>query len=172
MRTASATALYSRWLVYDNMDLVPRIAAACSPQQQEAHYTQAESLQRNLQPTPLSTTFFSADNVDALQHGIRYSVYKRSGGRYNIDKQDARQLHYVMRSVYLQHARNDPVDVLGQVRCLNGRVLEYCVSTVLTEIEARQHYLQDISTLPVPLEQSVNVSSAGTKVLRDFLLSS
>ncbi len=132
---------------------------------------QAESLQRNMQATPLSTLFFSDANVRALHDGIRYLTYKRSSGRYVIDKQDDRQLHYVMRSVYLQHARNDPEGVLAQVRCLNGKVLDYCVPTILTALDAHRHYLDDISKLPVPMDQSVNVSSAGTKVLKDFLLS-
>ncbi len=127
--------------------------------------SQTSSLQRRMQGSAVSDVFFSRENVDAVQDGIRYMVWKRSDQKYVISKQDEVQLHYVMRSIYLQYARNAQENVIEQVRCLNERVLDYCVSTVLREIEAHNFYMNDITKMPVPMERSKNASSAGTKVL-------
>lgn len=122
-------------------------------------------LASRFQNTPLSDLFFSELNIDALQQGIRYSVYSNSNGRHTIGKQDDRQLMLVMRSVFLQFGPNRPAGVVEQVRCLNKMVLDFCVPRVLREIEMYQHYINDIHNLPVPMERSTSVSSAGSRAL-------
>lgn len=120
--------------------------------------------------TPLSQLFFSPRNVEALQDGIRYQVYVKSGKQYVIGKQSYTELEIVMRSVYNEYARHMPFDIVGQVRDLNRRVLTYCVDNVLSEIRLRLHYVQEIDTVPMPMERGVNVSSAGSRTLfmREF----
>ena len=39
------------------------------------------------QNTTLSSTFFSEDNIRALQHGIKVGVYEKSNGKYQIGDQ-------------------------------------------------------------------------------------
>lgn len=113
--------------------------------------------------TPVSDLYFSKLNKDVLQQGIRYAVYTKSN--QIIDPQDSRQLEIVMRSIFLTWATNQPKDVPGQVRCLNGRVLDFCVPIILREIEMYKHYINDINNLPTPLAHPQNVSNAGTRTL-------
>ena len=114
---------------------------------------------------PISDVFFSQKNMDALQNGIRYLVYKKSAGKLVIDKQSDNELLVIMRSIYLQYCAHKPFNVIEQVRELNSKVLDYAVPVVLTELNQYVNYTNDASKLPIPLEHSKNVSPKGTKVL-------
>ena len=117
------------------------------------------------QHNPLNTLFFSAENIEALQQGLRYLVYKHSCQKYVIDRQSDDDLKIVMRSIYLEHAQHQPFAITEQVRNLNAKVLDYCLPRVLNEIDAYMKFRQEISQLPTPMERSANVNSKGTKVL-------
>lgn len=125
-----------------------------------------DMLRGNWQDTSLSKSFFGPENTRALQQLIRRTVYERSGSkRWEIDEQSADELQIVMRSLYLQYAKNLEHDIPGQIRELNQLVVEWCVPRIMSEIGMYEYYLKDISTLPVPLPQPVSLSSAGTKSL-------
>lgn len=109
--------------------------------------------------------FFCQANVDAVQEAIRYSVWKRSCEKHVISRQSDEELRIVMRSVYLQNAKDLPYEIAAQVRELNGIVIDWCVDRILAEIEMYVSYRRDISQLPVPLERSQSTNVAGTKVL-------
>ncbi len=113
--------------------------------------------------THVSQLFFSVKNVEALQHGIRYGVYKRTCKRHVISNQSNDELKVIMRSVYLQHSKNLSYDILEQVRELNGKVLNYAIDYVVKELDMYERYRKDVSALPVPLERGVFESSAGLK---------
>ena len=115
--------------------------------------------------SPVAGIFFSAENIDALQEGIRYSVYSKSPGRYVIGKQSETELQIVMRSIYLQYAKNLSTNLSDQVRELNSKVLDYTVPIIINEVQNYKQYTNDISQLPVPMERSKNMSSTGTKIL-------
>jgi hypothetical protein len=134
-------------------------AAAAGP-----HY--ATEAVRGIQgPQTLSDVFFSQENIDALQHGIRYLVYQKSCGKYTIDNQSEDELKIVMRSVYLTHARNLTTLILEQVRQLNAKVLEFVVPRVLREAAIYVEYKRRVSTLPEPLERSASTNRAGSRTL-------
>jgi hypothetical protein len=101
--------------------------------------------------THLSKTFFSNENIKIIQNGIRAGVYKKSNGQYTIGSQDCDALKIIMRSIFLQHAANQPMNISGQVEELNNIVLDYCVSHVHSEAKGYMKYLYDASTLVVPL---------------------
>ena len=73
--------------------------------------------------TTLSVAFFSQQNIQILQNGIRAGVYQKSNGQYTIAPQDCDSLKIVMRSVYLQNAANQPNNITQQVAELNKIVL-------------------------------------------------
>jgi hypothetical protein len=50
--------------------------------------------------TQLSDIFFSKQNIQLLQNGIRAGVYERSNGQYVIGPQDCDSLKIIMRSVF------------------------------------------------------------------------
>ena len=127
----------------------------------------AQDLMRgNWGETFLSQTFFGPDNTNTIQNTIRKEVYERSGEKkWSIDNQSADELQIVMRSIFLQYAKNQDNDIPGQIRELNELVIEWCVPRILSEIGMYQYYLNDISKLPVPISHPVSLSSAGTKSL-------
>ena len=114
---------------------------------------------------PIASLFFSKHNVDVLQDGIRYMVYKRTHDKTVISRQSEIELRVIMRSIYLQYARHLPYRVVDQVKELNGKVLDFAVPRILTELNTYLNYAVDVSELPVPLEHSKNVSVKGEKVL-------
>ena len=122
--------------------------------------------------SPATRLFTSQTNLEALQHGIRYRVYVDSGGKHVVGRQSDTELAVVMRSILLQYGENDAGgNALAQVRSLNARVLDFCVPRILSELLAYQHYLTDVSTLPVPLERGQIASTKGDKTLelRSFI---
>ena len=105
--------------------------------------------------TSLSNTFFSQQNIQILQNGIRAGVYQKSNGQYTIGPQDCDSLKIVMRSVYLQNAANQPNNITQQVAELNKIVLNYCIQQVYSEAQGYLKYIDDASTLVVPIAHPV-----------------
>jgi hypothetical protein len=103
----------------------------------------------------LSNAYFSKQNIQILQNGIRAGVYKRSKGRYVIEEQDCDSLKIIMRSVFLQNAVNKPYDIPQQVNALNQLVLDYCIQQVYSEAQGYMKYVNDVSTLVVPIAPPV-----------------
>ena len=116
-------------------------------------------------PTRLSNVYFSPQNIDALQQGIRYLVWKRSNEKFVIGRQSDTQLKLVMRGTYFQHAKNLDYDVVGQVKGLNKLVLDEVVPTILTNVEQHKGYIRDVTTMQVPMARSENLSVKGTRTL-------
>ena len=85
--------------------------------------------------------------------------------KFVIDNQDVDEMKMIMRAMYLQYAKNNPFHVEGQIRELNDMVVQWAAPRILSEIQQYNYYLNDISHLPVPMEQPVSMSSAGTKSL-------
>jgi len=109
--------------------------------------------------TPLSKAYFSRENISIIQNGIRAGVYQRSNGQYVIGPQDCDSLKIVMRSVFLQHSLNKPSNIPDQIRELNKIVLDYCVQQVYSEAQGYMKYIDDASTLVVPLAHPVQASN-------------
>ena len=105
--------------------------------------------------TNLSIAFFSSQNIKILQNGIRAGVYHKSNGQYTIAPQDCDSLKIIMRSVYLQNAANQSNNVSSQISELNKIVLNYCVQQVYSEAQGYMKYLDDASTLVVPIAPPV-----------------
>ena len=105
--------------------------------------------------TPLSNSYFSKQNLQIIQNGIRAGVYDKSNGQYVIGYQDCDALKVIMRSVFLQHAANQPKNVQGQIEQLNQIVLDYCIHHVYSEARGYKKYLYDVSTLAVPMSNPI-----------------
>ena len=118
-----------------------------------------------LSNTALSDLFFSSENVEALQQGIRYRIYVETNGQFVIGRQSDQELKIIMRSIYYQYARNDGSDCVAQSRELNAKVLDWAVPDVLSNIMQYQTYKKDASTLPTPLDHPPLMSIKGTKQL-------
>ena len=105
--------------------------------------------------TDLSKAFFSKENIQIIQNGIRAGVYKKSNKQYTVAPQDCDTLKVIMRSIYLQHTANQPNNITGQIEELNKIVLDYCIYHVYAEAQSYMKYLYDVSTLVVPLSTPI-----------------
>lgn len=103
----------------------------------------------------LSNAFFSQANIQILQNGIRAGVYHKSNGQYTIGPQDCDSLKIVMRSVFLQNAANQPTNIQAQISNLNRMVLDFCIQQVYGEAQGYMKYIDDASTLVVPIAHPV-----------------
>jgi hypothetical protein len=105
--------------------------------------------------TILSKVYFSQQNIQLLQNGIRVGVFNKSNGQYVIGPQDCDVLKIIMRSVYLQNAANLPSNIKEQIEELNKMVLDYCIQQVYGEAQGYMKYINDVSTLAVPIAHPV-----------------
>ena len=124
-----------------------------------------DAMTGNWKDSLLSKAYFSRENMQNIQNGIRAGVYHASKGRYSVGEQDETNLKIVMRSIFLQNAKNDTRPIPDQISELNGMVLEYCVKNVCSEATSYIKYKQDVSTLAVPEARPVHVSVKGDKQL-------
>jgi len=109
--------------------------------------------------TTLSKVFFSQENIQIIQNGIRAGIYKRSNGQYIIDPQDCDSLKIIMRSVFLQYSANQPFNISQQIEELNKIVLNYCIQQVYSEAQGYMKYVDDVSTLVVPIAHPIQSSN-------------
>jgi hypothetical protein len=105
--------------------------------------------------TSLSKAYFSQENIQIIQNGIRAGVYERSNGQYIIGIQDCESLKIIMRSIFLQHSSNQPFDIPQQIYQLNKIVLNYCIQQVYSEAQGYMKYVDDVSTLVVPISNPI-----------------
>jgi len=109
--------------------------------------------------TILSKAFFSQENIKILQNGIRAGVYKKSNGQYVVAEQNCDSLKIVMRSIFLQYSSNLPDNITQQIEQLNKMVLEFCIQQVYSEAQGYMKYVDDVSTLVVPIAHPVMSSN-------------
>jgi hypothetical protein len=120
----------------------------------------------NMEVTPLTQRFFSPENAKAIQNAIRRYVFEKSQPKgYVIDDQSMDELKIIMRAIYYQYGRNLPFDIPQQVAELNEKVVNWSAPHILSAVEHYYYYLNDISHMPVPLQQAQNLSASGTKSL-------
>lgn len=100
----------------------------------------------------LAQTYFSAGNIQILQNAMRAGVYAMSDKQYVIPPQNIDTLKIIMRSTYMQYAKHAPTDITKQVEDLNKIVLDYAVPSVYNEAHGYMKYMQDQSSLVVPLD--------------------
>jgi len=111
-----------------------------------------EALVGELESTLLSTLYFSAENIQIVQNGLRAGVYKMSGNQYVVAPQNIDVLKVIMRSIFLQYAEHNDNNITNEISRLNNLVLEYAVPNVYNEAKGYIKYREDQSTLVVPLE--------------------
>jgi hypothetical protein len=116
-----------------------------------------DALTGNWTNSPLSNAFFSKENIEILQNGIRAGVYKKSKGLYEIGIQSVDNLKIIMRAIYLQSATNLPNSITEQIKALNNLVLNFCVLRVYNEAVAYMNYRRDVSQMYNPISLPVQV---------------
>jgi hypothetical protein len=131
------------------------------------------SLIYSQEETPLSRMYFSRPNMDAVQNALKRAVYEITERDSDpiltthkpvvIGRQSETELQIIMRSIYLQYAKNVNYDIPGQIRELNDLVVRAAVPDIITNIKQYLGYAADIQRLPMPFELPKNPSSKGEK---------
>lgn len=124
-----------------------------------------DAIKGNFTKNCLNKLFFSDQNIDALQLGLRNKIANITKGETIIGRQSDTELKIIMKGIYLLYGKNLDDNVVEQTRELNKKVLDYAVRRIMTEIEQYNNYVKDASSMHVPLDRSENVSNKGSKTL-------
>ena len=127
-----------------------------------------DAMTGNWADTPLSLAFFSQENQQILKNGIRAGVYKMSGNKSIISQQSNSSLKIIMRAIFLEHSKNNYTNIRSQIEVLNQHVLKYSIPRIYGETQGYLKYLQDASTLVVPLSNPISMSLDKTLELKPF----
>ena len=99
----------------------------------------------------LSKVYFSKENIKMIQNMLRYNIWLNSDKKYIISNQDETQLTIIMRSIFLQYAKNLPNNIKEQIKTLNKYVLDWCIPKILTQVKQFIGYKYDITQVNKPL---------------------
>jgi hypothetical protein len=100
----------------------------------------------------ISTLFFSKENIQIIQNGLRKGVYEMSDHKFVIPPQNIDQLKIIMRSIYLQYAEHYDHGITQQIERLNKLVLDYAIPAVHGESVGYLKYCEDQSSIVTPLQ--------------------
>jgi hypothetical protein len=114
-----------------------------------------EAMTGNWYNTILSNAFFSRENIQILQNGIRAGVYHLSKEQYMIAEQNPDELKVIMRSIFLQYSKNKPDHIKEQITDLNKLVLDYAIPQVYNEVVGYMKYKYDVSHMYEPISHPV-----------------
>jgi hypothetical protein len=106
-----------------------------------------------VEQTVISDLFLSEMNTKAIQDTIRYGVYNATN--MIVDYQSPTELYIIMRSIMLQHAnfKVGQTDLLDGIKKLNKLVVDYAVKEVSSNVQQYDMYIQDIQSLPTPMDR-------------------
>ncbi len=108
-------------------------------------------------------TFMSEINREYINSMIKKTVYNNSCNKYIVRDQKREHLEQIMRGLYNDYAQHLPFKQKEQFAVLNKIVIDYCVKTILTEIEFRFKYMHDKFSPLEPLPIPTNTSIVGSK---------
>lgn len=104
----------------------------------------------------LSRVFFSGENIQIIQNGLRAGVYEMSKHDIVIPPQNIENLKIIMRSMFLQFSEYDQNNIRGEVERLNKIVLDEVIPKVYGEAVGYLKYMQDQSSLVVPMDRPIH----------------
>ena len=70
-----------------------------------------------------------------------------------------------MRSIYLQHSKNQPNNIQQQIHELNKLVLDYCIPNIHSSIKQYNGYINDITKQQTVMDKPQSVTIKGDKTL-------
>lgn len=99
----------------------------------------------------LSNVFFSKENQQIIQNGLRSGVYKMSDNKYVIGEQSYDNIKLIMQDAYYEHAKNYPDDIPGQIETINQHIFDKYVPKLYGEVQGYIKYKEDVSTIKQPM---------------------
>lgn len=120
------------------------------------------------QPSELSNTYFSKENINKVHNDIKRKVYDLSQQKYVIDDQDTDVLKVIMRSIFLQYSKFQFENIKQQVDHLNSMVVEYSSNNIYGEINGYLKYKKDASNMYTLMERPVYLHNDNSLELKTF----
>ncbi len=121
--------------------------------QKTTSYTDA--LIGNWSNSELSLQFFSEKNINVLNNNLIKGVQQQSNNLYTIGIQDQDQLKTIMRSIYLENAKNLSINIPEQINVLNSLVLQYSIPQIISSLKSYNKYMHDITNMYVPMDRPI-----------------
>lgn len=117
--------------------------------------TYASAMQGVLEDNVYSQVFFSKENVQIIQNGLRAGIHEKTGRI--IPQQDIDSLKIIMRSMFLQYGNFYETGITKEIERLNKYVLNYIIPEVHSSLKSYLFYLEDQEHLPVPIGHPVQI---------------
>ena len=108
-------------------------------------------------------TFMSESNIQYINYMIKKTVYNNSCDKYIVTDQKREHLQQIMKGLYSDYAQHLPFNQKEQFGILNKIIIDYCVKTILSELDVRFKYIRDKNTPLEPLPPPINTSTSGSK---------
>ncbi len=110
-----------------------------------------EALNGVYEESELSNLYFSKENIQIVQNGIRAGIYEKTNKEHIIPPQNIDNIKIIMRNIYIQYAENQN-NITSEIERLNQLVLGYIIPQVHGSLVSYLKYIKDQSTLVIPLE--------------------
>lgn len=108
-----------------------------------------------LENNVLAQVFFSKENIQILQNGIRAGVYNKSDKKIIVSPQNIETVKIIMQSIYMQNAKHYETNITKQVEELNKLFFEYSIPDTYNAAMSYLKYCEDQSTLTVPIRMPI-----------------
>lgn len=108
-----------------------------------------------LEDNVYSQVFFSKENVQIIQNGLRAAIYEKTG--HIIPPQNMEALQIIMRSIFLQYGNFYEKGITEEIAKLNRYVLNYIIPEIHSSLKSYLHYIKDQENLKVPISQPIQV---------------
>jgi len=111
------------------------------------------SIRGILEKNSINDIFFGEMNMGVLQETIRYKVHENTN--MVISNQSENEIYIIMRSIMLQFAnfRVGIDEISSEIKRLNAKVIDYCVSNISSNVLQHKGYIDDIGTLRQPFDR-------------------
>ena len=116
-----------------------------------------EAIKGEVENNILAKVFFSKENIDIIQDGLRAGVYRMSDEKFIIPPQNINNIKMIMRKVYLQHAHHNFERVNQEVNRLNSIILKSAIPRVYNNAISYNKYRIDQTTLVSPMDRPKQV---------------
>jgi hypothetical protein len=114
-------------------------------------------------------TFMSELNIQYINAMIKKTVYNNSCDNYIVRDQKREHLEQIMKGLYNDYAQHLSFNQKEQFAVLNKIVIDYCVKTILTELDVRFKYMRDKFSQLEPLPPPINTNTSGSRLFLPFV---
>lgn len=111
------------------------------------------SLRGDHENNMFSQVFFSKENVQIIQNGLRAKIHELTGKV--IPPQNTNNLMIIMRTLFDQYGNYYKTGMKEEIQRLNQIVLNYAIPQIRSSLESYLYYLKDQESLPVPMSQPI-----------------